>query len=112
MNRKATVIDEARETDALVARIANARGDGRIVEDVGCFGIAPREKRIDERLRALPRIASFFFRGESTSVRSIRKNMPTRSSAVCARFGSDVIALKKYRRQCAQQLTSTTSLVS
>ena len=49
------------------------------------------------------RIASFFFRGESAIVRSIRKSIPIKSSAVAARFGSDVIALKKYRRQCAQQ---------
>ena len=55
------------------------------------------------------RIASFFLRGEFASVRSIRKSIPIRSSAVAARFGSEVIALKKYLRQCAQQLTSITS---
>jgi len=43
----------------------------------------------------LSRIFSFFFRGESASVRSIRKSAPMKPSATFARSGSESRALKK-----------------
>ena len=45
------------------------------------------------------RMPSFFFRGESAIVLSIRKSAPIKSSAVFARTGSESSALKKYLRQ-------------
>ena len=57
----------------------------------------------------LSRIFSFFLRGESASVRSMRNSAPMKPSATLARSGSEASALKKYLRVCAQQLTSTRS---
>src|SRR5262245_11548140 len=43
------------------------------------------------------RIFSFFFRGESARLRSMRKSEPMKPSATFARSGSEASALKKYR---------------
>ena len=45
--------------------------------------------------KRLSRSFSFFFLGESASVRSIRKSAPMKPSATFARSGSESSALKK-----------------
>jgi hypothetical protein len=49
----------------------------------------------------LSRIFSFFRRGDSARVRSMRKSAPMKPSAILARSGSESRALKKYRLACA-----------
>ncbi len=53
MNGQPSVFEEARESDALILRIANAVRNGRVVEDRLGLGIAPREKRVDDVARSL-----------------------------------------------------------
>ena len=98
-----------READALVARVADAVRDRRVVEHRRRFGVAPREEGIDDVAGALVADLLFFLRGESARVRSMRKSAPMKPSAALARSGSESSALKKYRLACAQQLTSTRS---
>ena len=111
MDGQSTVVEEAREANSLIARVADAVGDGRVVEDGRGLGVTPREDASTMGRERLSRILSFFLRGESASVRSIRNSAPMKPRATLARSGSEASALKKYRRECAQQLTSTTSPV-
>src|SRR5580700_2596634 len=50
---QSTVVEEAREADPLVARVADAVRDGRVVEDGRGLGVTPREERVDDGSRAL-----------------------------------------------------------
>ena len=79
MNGQAAVFEEARETHALVTRVPNAGGDRRVVEHRA--ELRRRTTRRNESTIGFERfwrIASFFLRGESASVRSMRKSMPMR----------------------------------
>jgi len=50
VNRKPSVVEKLREADALIARVANAFRDRRLVEDLVAFGVAPREEGVDDVL--------------------------------------------------------------
>jgi hypothetical protein len=45
-----TTVEEPLERLALVPCLADPFGDGRLVEDQGCLGVAPGEEGVDDRL--------------------------------------------------------------
>lgn len=49
VNGQASVLEELRESDSLVACVANAIRYRRVVEDLVGLRVAPREERIDNR---------------------------------------------------------------
>jgi hypothetical protein len=53
VNWKSTVFEKSSEPFALVASVANAVGDRRVIEDDGRLGVAPREEATDNRCGAL-----------------------------------------------------------
>jgi hypothetical protein len=58
VNRKAAILDELRKANALIARVANASRDRRVVENRRRFGVTPREEPIEDSKGRIATLAS------------------------------------------------------